>query len=119
MGVVVVVLLLLQHGMSTCNVLLKNYSYSPSIPQRPVVISGLLGRKPTDYISHKQQLAANTICWTSSYFPSFTVSLAICRPSGCTVPSAVVSVFIVVVIVVGVCNHSQMRTSKCTCLISV
>ena len=36
------------------------------------------------------------------------VSLAICHPSGCTVVSGVV---------VGVCNHSQMRTSKCTCLI--
>jgi len=34
--------------------------------------------------------------------------LAICRPSGCTVVS---SVFVVV----GVCNRSQMRTSKCTC----
>jgi len=37
--------------------------------------------------------------------------LVICRPSGCTVASGVV------VIVVGVCNRSQMRTSKCTCLI--
>jgi len=34
----------------------------------------------------------------------------ICRPSGCTVVSGVV----VVVVVVGVCNCSQMRTSKCT-----
>ena len=34
--------------------------------------------------------------------------LAICRPNGCTVVSGVV---------VGVCNRSQMRTSKCTCLI--
>jgi len=42
--------------------------------------------------------------------------LAICRPSGCTVVSGVVGVGVVVV---GVCNHSQMRTSKCrpTCLI--
>ena len=40
--------------------------------------------------------------------------LAICnRPSGCTVASGVVGV----VVVVGVCNRSQMRTSKCTCLI--
>jgi len=38
--------------------------------------------------------------------------LAICRPSGCTVVSGVV-----VVVVVGVCNRSQMRTSKCTFLI--
>ena len=37
--------------------------------------------------------------------------LAICRPSGCTVASGVVGV------VVGICNRSQMRTSKCTCLI--
>ena len=36
--------------------------------------------------------------------------LAICRHTGCTVMS-------VVVVVVGVCNRSQMRTSKCTCLI--
>ena len=40
--------------------------------------------------------------------------LAICRPSGCTVASGIVSV---VVVVVSVCNRSQMRTSKCTCLI--
>jgi len=37
--------------------------------------------------------------------------LAICRPSGCTVVSGVVGV------VVGICNRSQMRTSKCSCLI--
>ena len=41
--------------------------------------------------------------------------LAICRLSGCTVVSRVVGV--VVVVVVGVCNRSQMRTTKCTCLI--
>jgi len=40
--------------------------------------------------------------------------LAICRLSGCTVVSGVV---VVVVVVVGVCNRSQMRTSKCTSLI--
>ena len=28
-----------------------------------------------------------------------------------------IRVVVVVVIVVGVCNHCQMRTSKCTCLI--
>jgi len=36
----------------------------------------------------------------------------ICRPSGCTVVYGIVGV-----VVVGVCNRSQMRTSKCTCLI--
>jgi len=36
------------------------------------------------------------------------LSLAICRPSGCIVVSGVVVI---------VCNRSQMRTSKCTCLI--
>ena len=41
--------------------------------------------------------------------------LAICRPSGCTVASGVVGIGVVVV--VGVRNISQMRTSKCTCLI--
>jgi len=43
--------------------------------------------------------------------------LAICHPSGCTVVSGIV---VVVVVVVGggdVCNRSQMKTSKCTCLI--
>jgi len=37
-----------------------------------------------------------------------------CRPSGCTVASGVV---VVVVVVVGVCNRSQMKTSKRTCVI--
>jgi len=43
--------------------------------------------------------------------------------SVCTMASGVVGVgvgvvvVVVVVVVVGVCNRSQMRTSKCTCLI--
>ena len=45
---------------------------------------------------------------------AFSLQLAICRPSGCTVVSGVV---VVVVVGGGVCNRSQMRTSKCTCLI--
>ena len=36
--------------------------------------------------------------------------LATCGPSGCTVVSSVV-------VVVVVCNRSQMRNSECTCLI--
>jgi len=41
-----------------------------------------------------------------SYCFQVIVSLLVtCHPSGCTVVSGVV---------VGVCNHSQMRTSKCT-----
>jgi len=43
--------------------------------------------------------------------------LAICCPNGCTVASGDVVVNVSVVVVVGICNHSQMRTSKCTCLI--
>jgi len=39
--------------------------------------------------------------------------LVICHPSDRTVASGVV------VVVVGVCKRSQMRTSKCTCLIFV
>jgi len=39
--------------------------------------------------------------------------LAICRPTDRTVASGVVGV-VVVVVVVGICNRSQMRTSKCT-----
>ena len=45
-----------------------------------------------------------------SRYQSLLASLAICRPSGCTEVSGVV-------VVVGVCNCSRMRTSKCTCLI--
>jgi len=46
----------------------------------------------------------------------YNALLAICRPTGCTVASGVVAV---VVGDGGVCNRSQMRTSKptCTCLI--
>ena len=44
-----------------------------------------------------------------------STSLAICRPSGCTVASGVVGVGVVVVVVV--CNRSQMRTSRCTCIV--
>jgi len=44
-------------------------------------------------------------------------SLAICRPSWCTVVSGDVGVVIVVVGGGGNCNCSQMRTSKYTCLI--
>jgi len=55
----------------------------------------------------------------------YSRSLAICRPSGCTVVSGfvvvvvviVVVVVVVVVVVFGVCNCSQMRTGKCSCLI--
>jgi len=36
----------------------------------------------------------------------YVITLAMCRPSGCTVVSGVG------VVVVGVCNRSQMRTSK-------
>jgi len=52
-----------------------------------------------------------------SYADYIFVLLAICRPSGCTVASSVVGVVVVGVVVVGVCNRSQVRTSKCTCLI--
>ena len=40
--------------------------------------------------------------------------LVICRPSGCTVVSGIV---VVIIIVVGVCNRCQMKTTKWTCLI--
>ena len=40
----------------------------------------------------------------SNYFEDL---LAICRPSGCTETFGVVGVY----------NRSQMRTSKCTCLV--
>jgi len=44
-------------------------------------------------------------------FEAKVLLLAICRPNDHTVASGVVGV------VVGVCNCSQMRTSKSTCLI--
>jgi len=43
--------------------------------------------------------------------------LAICHHSCCTVASGVVGVVVVVVVVVGDCNRSEMRASKCACLI--
>jgi len=49
-----------------------------------------------------------------NYFGNLLL-LAICSPSGCTVASGIVGV--IVVIGGSVCNCSQMRTSKCTCLI--
>jgi len=51
-------------------------------------------------------------CWLLKKCFWLLLLLAICRPSGCTVVSGVV-----VVVIVGVCNRSQMRTSKSTCLI--
>ena len=41
----------------------------------------------------------------------YRTSIPDCRPSGCTVVSGIV------VVIGGVCNCSQMRTSKCICLI--
>jgi len=41
----------------------------------------------------------------------FDMLLAICRLGDCTVASGIV------VVVISICNRSQMRTSKCTCLI--
>jgi len=60
-------------------------------------------------------------CWCRRMSPHLVVdhycNLALTGlvggPSGCTVASGVVGV----VVVVGVCNRCQMRTSKCTCLI--
>ena len=61
-------------------------------------------------------LSSRTITGTVS--SEQIVLLAICRLSGGTLASGVVGVVVVVVVVVvGVCNGSQMRTSKCTCLI--
>ena len=49
-------------------------------------------------------------CHSTRWHMFIGLLLAICQPSGCTVMSGIV-------VVVGVCNRSQMRTSKCTCLI--
>jgi len=65
----------------------------------PGMISGALPRS----ICLSWDVCYISCCW----------SLAICRPSDCTVVFGIV----VIVVVVGVCNRSQMRTSICTCLI--
>ena len=65
-----------------------------------------------DLLNHALYKAAHWRHLANKIERSKTVSLVICRPNGCTVVSGVV-----VVIDVGVCNRSQMRTSKCTCLI--
>jgi len=44
-------------------------------------------------------------------------SLAICHPNDRTVASGVVVVVGIIVNGGGVCNRSQMRTTKCTCVI--
>jgi len=62
------------------------------------------------YSTHVSSAVKNT-----GYANGSFLYLAICRPIGCTVASGVIGV--VVVVVVGVCNRSQMRISKCTCLI--
>jgi len=65
---------------------------------------------------------------TSSYDVSILSSsnhhflwlLVICCPIDRTVASGVVGFVVVVgivVVIIGICNRSQMRTSKCTCLI--
>ena len=59
----------------------------------------------TDNDSVKDDDAGTVSIW---FRESIVTWLAICRPSGCTVVSGVV------VVVVGVCNRSRMRTSKCT-----
>ena len=61
--------------------------------------------EPNDFVKLSFHAPAYTIC------PAICL-LSICRPSGCTVASGVVGV-----VVVGVYNRSQMRNSKCTCLI--
>ena len=60
----------------------------------------------------KSTLVVGRITEASATTSGFRVLLllAICRPSGCTAVSGVVVVF-------GVCNRSQMRTSKYACLI--
>jgi len=64
-------------------------------------------------------------CWATAFLSSVAsqlaafsiiILLAICRHSGCTLLSGIVGV-VIIVGVIGVCNRSQMKTSKCTCLI--
>jgi len=68
-----------------------------------------------DEASRQQNALGSCVCDETQQHLCLGILLATCRPSGCTVASGVVGV--VVVVVVGVCNCSQMRTSKCTCLI--
>ena len=64
--------------------------------------------RPTD----RRQVHTNSACTRYIDGERRDKIACICHPSGCTVPSGVV-----VVGGGGVCNRSQMRTSKCTCLI--
>jgi len=63
-------------------------------------------------------LTENCLYYSYDFNTRYThnLLLAICRPNDRTVTSGVVG-FVVVVVVVGVCNRSQMRTSKYICLI--
>jgi len=63
------------------------------------------GNPPITYEWYKVHQHQCTYCTLPA---ALYALLAICRPSGCTVLSGVV------VVVVGVCNRSQMRTSKYT-----
>ena len=63
---------------------------------------------------HERQFVDISVNSSVKRYTNFYTLLAICRPSDRT---GVVGVVVVIVVVgVGVCNRSQMRTSKCTCL---
>jgi len=69
------------------------------------------GRQPGDVV-HKIYPAAFI---KVSIFPKFSLKNEFC--SDRTVASVIVGIVVVVIVVVGVCDRSQIKTSKCTCLI--
>ena len=80
--------------------LLKFTNYSVQVLARTQVGDGVASAPI--YVQTRNDCTSLSVLLSSS-----SSLLAICRPSSCTVLSGVV--------VVGVCNRSQMRTSKCTC----
>ena len=91
----------------------KNLSAADVVPPRPLMSAASV-RKQTDICRLRvvSRLPAHSLCESVLFGNVWTLLLAICRPSGCTVASGIVGV-----VVGGICNRSQMRTSKHTCLI--
>jgi len=70
-------------------------------------------RRPTSWAASTPSVQSTfKVCILDLLLVLLLLLLAICRPSDCIVVSGIVGV-----VVGGVSNRSQMRTSKCTCLI--
>jgi len=112
--------LLLRRSQPPSSTLIPQPTHSPSQTasksNQPFLYNSSTGQtdRQTDRPTDRQtDRPTNGIGDNLFQHPLTLLLLAICRPSGCTV---VYGVVVDVVVVVGVCNRSQMRTSKCTCL---